>query len=72
MTTTPDVRTELGLPDGPEAALVVTADMSLGVAQSLLAGVQDEATRRGVRLAAVVVDRGGNVVATARMDHAQL
>lgn len=72
MTTTPDVRTELGLPDAPESALVVTADMSLGVAQGLLAGVQAEATRRGVRLAVAVVDRGGNIVASARMDHAQL
>jgi uncharacterized protein GlcG (DUF336 family) len=72
MTTTPDVRTELPLPDGPEAALVVTADMSLAIAQALLAGVQAEATRRAVRLAASVVDRGGNVVASARMDHAQL
>jgi uncharacterized protein GlcG (DUF336 family) len=48
------------------------ADMSLAVAEQLLAEVQVHAGEAGVKLAAAVVDRGGNVVATMRMDHAQL
>jgi uncharacterized protein GlcG (DUF336 family) len=52
--------------------LVVAADMSLSVAQALLDEVQSQATARGVRLAAAVVDRGGNTVACMRMDGAQL
>ncbi len=52
--------------------LVRTADMSLDVAEQLLAGVKREAHPQGVRLAATVVDRGGNVVASMRMDDAQL
>lgn len=55
-----------------ELDLVEAPDMSLQVAELLLAGVKAQATVRDVRLAAVVVDRGGNVVASMRMDHAQL
>jgi len=54
------------------SALVVARDMSLAVAEGLLVGVKDEAEARGVLLAAAVVDRGGNLVASMRMDHAQL
>lgn len=52
--------------------LVRTADMSLAIAERLLAGVKEQASARGLRLAAAVVDRGGHVVASMRMDHAQL
>lgn len=58
--------------DTVAAELVVAADMSLAVAQQLLASVLLEAQGRGQRLAAAVVDRGGNSVATLRMDSAQL
>lgn len=54
------------------AELVHAADMSLQVAQDLLSEVQRQAGSRDVRLAAAVVDRGGNVVACMRMDRAQL
>ena len=53
-------------------SLVVAADMSLGAAEALLEGVKRESQARGARLAAVVVDRGGNLVASMRMDRAQL
>jgi uncharacterized protein GlcG (DUF336 family) len=55
-----------------DVPLMVVTDMSLDVAGQLIAGVQAEALARNVRLAAAVVDRGGNLVASARMDHAQL
>ena len=54
------------------AELARVVDMSLEVAQQLLAEVQRQAESRDVRLAAAVVDRGGNVVACMRMDRAQL
>lgn len=54
------------------SSLVAAPDMSLQVADGLLAGVKREADARGVLLAAAVVDRGGNTVASMRMDHAQL
>lgn len=54
------------------STLVGGADMSLDVARALLAGVAEQARGRAVTLAAVVVDRGGNLVAAQRMDHAQL
>ena len=60
------------LPATGPAELVHAADMSLTVAQGLLAEVQRQAASRDVRLAAAVVDRGGNVVACMRMDRAQL
>ncbi len=65
MTQTAPAQTSVG-------ALVVTSDMSLAVAEGLLEGVKHEAEARGVLLAAAVVDRGGNPVASMRMDHAQL
>lgn len=52
--------------------LVVAPDMSLAVATSLLEGVTAHAGDEGIRLAAAVVDRGGNLVASVRMDNAQL
>jgi uncharacterized protein GlcG (DUF336 family) len=59
-------------PTSSEPALAHAPDMSLAVAEKLLAEVKTEAVARGVRLAAVVVDRGGNPVASMRMDRAQL
>ncbi len=67
MTQTVGTRSAAGAPD-----LVQTPDMSLEVAEKLLADVKTNASARGLRLAAAVVDRGGNVVACMRMDHAQL
>lgn len=57
---------------GAASALVMTHDMSLAIAEGLLAGVKRDAEAKGVLLAAAVVDRGGNLVASMRMDHAQL
>jgi glc operon protein GlcG len=57
---------------GHEAGLVQAPDMSLAVAEALLQVVKQEAGARDVRLAAAVVDRGGNLVASIRMDLAQL
>lgn len=47
-------------------------DMSSSLAQDLIENVHEECARRGLRLAAAVVDRGGNLVAASRMDGAQL
>ena len=58
--------------EGPQMSMLIAPDMSLEVAETLLAGVKKEAENRGVRLAVAVVDRGGNPVASARMDDAQL
>jgi glc operon protein GlcG len=52
--------------------LVVAADMSLLVARALLDEVERQAAELRLALAAVVVDRGGNPVASMRMDGAQL
>lgn len=52
--------------------LVQAPDMSLAVAEQMLAEVKAQASARGLHLAAAVVDRGGNLVASVRMDHAQL
>ena len=51
---------------------IVSPDMSLELADLLLDAVQRSAREQRVRLAAAVVDRGGNLVAAIRMDHAQL
>lgn len=51
---------------------VAGSDVSLEAAQRLIAAVHAECGRRGVRLAAAVVDAGGNLVACGRMDGAQL
>ncbi len=53
-------------------SLVNQPDMSHELARRLVSEVHAEAARQGVRLAAAVVDRGGNVVAAGRMDGAQL
>ena len=52
--------------------LIDRRSVSLDVALSLLAAVRDEASSRGLALAIAVVDDGGNVVASARMDGAAL
>lgn len=49
-----------------------TADVTEDVALALLTGVATAAASRGVRLAACVVDRGGNLVAARRADGAQI
>lgn len=56
----------------PTESLINAPDMSLELAERLVAGVKVSASNRGLRLAAVVVDRGGNPVASGRMDGAQL
>ncbi len=48
------------------------ADISLDLAQELLAGVTAEAHAQGRPMGAAVVDRGGNLVAALRMDGAQI
>lgn len=55
-----------------EALAVTRSEVSLETAQRLLAEVRAEAERRGLRLGIAVVDAGGNLVAAARMDGAQL
>ena len=52
--------------------LIYRRSVSLDVALTLLAAVRDEASSRGLALAIAVVDDGGNVVASARMDGAAL
>ncbi|HEY8408715.1 MAG TPA: heme-binding protein [Gaiellaceae bacterium] len=52
--------------------LIDRRSVSLDVALALLAAVRDEASARGLSLAIAVVDDGGNVVASARMDGAAL
>lgn len=47
-------------------------DVSLELANRILEGVRAEAERRGAVMGAAVVDAGGNLVAAARMDGAQL
>lgn len=53
-------------------AVVVRSDVSSALALELVAAVHRECERRGIQLAAAVVDRGGNLVAAARMDDCQL
>jgi glc operon protein GlcG len=55
---------------GPEESpqVLVRADVSLALAERLLRGVRDAAAGEGVSVAGAVVDRGGQVVAVARMD----
>lgn len=52
--------------------IILQPQVSLALAQRLLMQVQVSAEERGVAMAAVVVDTGGNVVASARMDGTQL
>jgi glc operon protein GlcG len=44
--------------------------LTLDLARRLIAAAEDEATRRELKLAFVVVDAGGHTVAAARMDGA--
>lgn len=46
--------------------------LTLEVAQRLVVAAIDEAGRRGARVSAAVVDRGGHLVAFARMDGAEI
>jgi uncharacterized protein GlcG (DUF336 family) len=48
--------------------LISRRDLSLGLALSLLARVREEAEARDLSLAAAVVDRSGQVLASQRMD----
>jgi glc operon protein GlcG len=52
--------------------LIEQRRISLEIALSLLAHVRDEAMTRGLSLAAAVVDDGGHIVASQRMDGAAL
>ena len=53
-------------------SILHTAQVSLALAQQLLVQVQLRSEERGIATGAVVVDPGGNVVASARMDGSQL
>lgn len=52
--------------------LQLVADIPVAIAQHLVQRVHEAAAGRSLQLAAAVVDRGGNLVAAARMDGAQL
>lgn len=52
--------------------LVGRKQLSLDLANALLARIREEATTRGLDLAMAAVDGGGHVVASARMDGAAL
>jgi uncharacterized protein GlcG (DUF336 family) len=52
--------------------LTTKTEVALDAALAVLAGVREEAARRGVALGAAVVDLGGRAVAAQRMDGAQL
>jgi len=52
--------------------LLTAPDISTEVALGLVARVHAESRQRNLKLAAAVVDRGGNLVAAARMDGSQL
>jgi uncharacterized protein GlcG (DUF336 family) len=52
--------------------LIDRRSVSLDVALMLLAAIRGEASLRGLALAAAVVDDGGNIVASERMDGAAL
>lgn len=53
-------------------AVIVRTDVSAAMAQKLIEAVHNECQRRNIRLAAAVLDSGGNLVAAARMDDCQL
>jgi uncharacterized protein GlcG (DUF336 family) len=57
---------------GTPAPPLAVHDVSEALAAALLVQVREVCRRRGVALAAVVVDRGGNPVASTRRDGAQL
>ena len=48
--------------------LLERRQVSLDIALALLSRVRDEAARRGLSLAAAVLDNGGHVLASQRMD----
>lgn len=50
----------------------MAGSLTLDHAKRILDGIEREAVERGVSMCAAVVDDGGNPVATARMDGAQL
>lgn len=52
--------------------LVSKADVGLELARSLIEASRTEAAQRGLAIAAAVVDSGGQLVASLRMDGAQL
>lgn len=52
--------------------LTTRQEIGLEAALAVLAGVGEEATRRGLAMGAVVVDLGGRLVAGQRQDGAQL
>jgi uncharacterized protein GlcG (DUF336 family) len=52
--------------------LVAGADVGLGLARRLLDAVHEAASAEGLAVSAAVVDRGGHVVASQRMDEAAL
>ncbi len=59
--------------DPPQAGpSLVAPDMALAQAEALLEALKRSAAAAQVRLAGAVVDRGGNPVASLRMDRAQL
>ena len=60
------------LADEALATTVVRRDLTLDLALRMIDGAAQEATRRDVSMGLAVVDTGGRVVATARMDGAQL
>lgn len=53
-------------------ALTQSEHLSLDSAQRVISAVHRASGQRGIRTAAAVVDAGGNVIAVARMDGAQL
>jgi glc operon protein GlcG len=58
--------------NAPAGAVLTVADVSLELAELLISQARAEAQRQGVAIAAAVVDRGGLIVAAARMDGAQI
>ena len=60
------------LADEALATTVVRRDLTLDLALRMIDGAAQEATSRNVAMGLAVVDTGGCVVATARMDGAQL
>ena len=60
------------VPDKMPFDIPYGAPISLSRAQAVVAAAQAEAERRGWKLNIAVVDSGGNLVAFARMDGAQL
>ncbi len=58
--------------DAVRATTVVRRDLTLDLALRLIQGAAAEATQRQVSMGLAVLDTGGRVVATARMDGAQL